>query len=263
MKNKLKQGVVILNAMFLFSIAAHSKEVDVYKTSSGLCFEVQEVFKPSIKRLISEIRTKLEAQIEAGKFVAYLSVPISGRGGGHFQTNVEIAKHTAVRLRAKFGNMLWVLNPAEYNLGGIQGKRAGGGDYMAVWGDVLGGIKGSGASFDIVYFLGPRDVWSFFGSNGIGVLNHISDWAAQRSKVDKKFADFISNQENRKKFLRFYGLRAATTFSKGASDEWNLFQQLNSSREIGEDIAIYFDGNAVEISDFSDHTKAGYAVNCR
>ncbi len=68
---------------------------------------------------------------------------------------------------------------------------------------------------------------------------------------------FIETGDNRRLFLRFYGIRGSVAYSKGAHDEWNIVEALNARRSIGEDIAGYFDGRPIEPGDFFDVVDKG------
>ena len=112
------------------------------------------------------IRDDVVRAIADDRFVIYLSCPISPRGGGDSSTNVAIAKHTAHRIAEQWGNRVFVLNPASYQMESKEGRglldrharmlkaegalpdsfdlpkfaRASyptGGDYMRMWTDVL------------------------------------------------------------------------------------------------------------------------------
>jgi hypothetical protein len=106
-----------------------------YQSAAGSTFAVSPALVADIEALIDRVRSEIAAQKAAGCFVGYLSVPVSSKSGGDFQTNTDMAAHATARIRVEFGNALWLLNPAAYNLP----KAATGGDYMAVWADVLAG----------------------------------------------------------------------------------------------------------------------------
>lgn len=102
------------------------------------------------------------------RFIVYLSCPISPRGGGDPSTNIAIAKFVTRRLVETWGNRIFVLNPASYQMESKEGRgliaqharvlkaegklpaefdlsafekqhRPGGGDYMRLWTKVLVG----------------------------------------------------------------------------------------------------------------------------
>jgi hypothetical protein len=179
---------------------------------------------------------------------------VSSKSGGDFRTNTEMATKIAERIQTEFGSKLWLLNPAAYNLP----KSATGGDYMAVWSDVLAGADGAGADFDVAYFVGPTDVWRFFNVGDTDRLGSIESWLKGRAATDPGYKVIYDNVALRQNFVRYYGLRGSTVYSKGAHDEWNIVLALNAKRPIGEDIAVYFDGRPVEPGDYQDGIDVGY-----
>ena len=170
-----------------------------------------------------------------------------------------------------------------------------GGDYMRMWTRVLAEDsddppeeKNSGRHFDAVYFLGPTDVHDFFTRNGDGNLTdgleayfsrkYTTDAAfrASYSVADAGWANTKPTpretqaralwEDRRKEFMRFYGLRASVTFSKGSHDEWNILLLLNERRlaiskgDAGSLIAAYFDGKQVSPGSLVNPIPPGYAV---
>ncbi len=219
-----------------------------YMTTAGSAFAVQPSLIGEIEKLIDKVRAEIAAAQARGKFIAYMSVPVSSKSGGDFNTNIEMANHVTAAIEARFGDKLWVLNPAAYSLP----KAATGDDYMAAWGDVLGGVDGKGSDFDMVYFVGPSDVWGFFGLTNIDKLGDLATWLANKAQTDPHYKSINGTPDTRQGFLRFYGLRASTVFSKGCHDEWSIFMHLNAMRTVGDDIAVYFDGRPIEPGDFDD-----------
>jgi hypothetical protein len=170
-----------------------------------------------------------------------------------------------------------------------------GGDYMRMWTRVLSEDsdeppeqKNSGRHFDAFYFLGPTDVLDFFTRNGEANLTdgleayfsrkYATDpvfraaysvpntgWANTKPSVDEEKARAAWEQQ-RKDFMRFYGLRASATYSKGSHDEWNILLQLNERRlkatkgDVGELIAAYFDGKQVSPGSLVNPIPPGYAT---
>jgi hypothetical protein len=153
-----------------------------------------------------------------------------------------------------------VINSAAFNLPTVGDRPPGGGEYMAVWSDVLAGQDGKGDEFDMVYFVGPSDVWSYFGLDGIENLTKLERWVDAKAEQDPEFKKFISTGNNRSQFLRYYGLRGSVAYSKGAHDEWNIVAALNGRRAIGDDIAVYFDGRPIEPGDYEDFVEPGYRL---
>lgn len=225
-----------------------------YQSRSGALFNVTPAMTEAIDELIDKVITEVNHHKSTGRFIGYLSVPISSRGGGDFETNTNMASAIADRVGKDFGKLLWVLNPAAYDLP----KGATGGDYMAVWADVLAGVKGGGDDFDLVYFVGPNDVWNYFGASGADRLGVIEKWLETKAASDNRYKSILEDANHKSKFLRYYGLRGSAAYSKGAHDEWNIVTALNAKRAIGNDIAIYFDGTPIEPGDYGDKTDAGY-----
>ena len=150
---------------------------------------------------IDLIRRDIQRARAEDKLVVYLSCPISSRGGGYSGTNVDVARHIERSLLERWGEAFWILNPAQYQLEskagtglinqhaeslGIDLERLEkldmpiGGDYMRMWTTVLvenesqvglrtienKNLYNTGQFFDAFYFIGPRDVQSFFLSEG-------------------------------------------------------------------------------------------------
>jgi len=172
---------------------------------------------------IELIREDIERARSEDKMIVYLSCPISPRGGGNAPTNVEIARATQVNMHARWGNRLWVLNPAVYQMesksgAGLMNRHANqldvslpstppsGGDYMRMWCKVL--IEESlpklvskvpssgphfGSKFDAFYFLGPSDVHHFFTQGqSVQLTDTIEKYFAQRFAIDCDFRDIYS-----------------------------------------------------------------------
>lgn len=227
-----------------------------YRTKSGADFDVTPSLVPAIDDLTTKVAAVVAARRAEGKFIGNLSVPISSRGGGHFDTNIAMAASITSRVETEFGADLWLLNPAAYDLP----RPATGSDYMAVWSDILAGADGQGKDFDMVYFVGPHDVWSFFGAQPPDRLGAITRWLKAQASADLKYQEILSNKEKLRSFVRYYGLRGSAAFSKGAHDEWNIVSSLNALRAVGDSIAIYFDGRPVEPGDYDDLTRHGVPV---
>lgn len=269
----------------------------------------ERIFDAQVELIRSDIA---RARVD-GRLVLYLSCPISSRGGGWAGTNVDIARHVERRILDKFGESFWVLNPAQYQLESKAGtgllvahaKRLNidleqlrkhgneptGGDYLRMWTKVLVEGEGliQGRNFDAFYFLGPRDVHSFFLSNGDTTLTAgIFSYFARKHATDFDFrmefsADLpdstggptVDNEKwirRRREFLRFYGLRASAAFSLGCRDEWTILRLINQERrrasttpstpsgDAGEQLAAYFDGEQIPLASLDGVIATGYAV---
>lgn len=227
-----------------------------YETTAGFIFVVNPDLKEAIALLTKKVRSQIEDAKKQDKYIGYLSIPVSKRGGGDFDTNIEMGKAVATRVNHLFGEKLWLLNPGAYNLG----KDAKGGDYMAVWADVLAGFDGKGNDFDLVYFVGPNDVWPFFGAESTNKIGAVEGWLDRMASESKHYKCIAEDPENRKNFIRYYALRGSTAYSKGAHDEWNIIIELNKHRPIGKDIAVFYDGAPIEPGDFDDRTDRGDGI---
>jgi hypothetical protein len=251
-----------------------------------------------------------------GRLVLYLSCPISSRGGSWAGTNVDIARHVEREILQRLGESFWVLNPAQYqleskaglglleqhakaigiNLADLKGMSPGGGDYMRMWTRVLveDGEHNLGRNFDAYYFLGPRDVLSFFTANGSETLTAgVQGYFARKMEADGAFrhqfsapdtiwnGNVLSEAEEkqklewvrkRKDFLCYYGLKASANFSLGSHDEWAILRLLNQARrkasasadkldgDVGDQIAALFDGSQVSLSASEAPLSRGYAL---
>ncbi len=289
----------------------------------------REIFDEQI-RLIKDDITRAKAE---GKLLVYLSCPISSRGGGYSGTNVDIARHIERRLLERWGEAFWILNPAQYQLEskagtGLMNRHAeqlnidlarlrslsdpNGGDYMRMWTTVLvsnaqkTGARDVGAPyvntgqfFDAFYFIGPRDVQDFFGTDAVTLTAGIQDYFARKFAADPDFHDYFSVagiawqraqanaaissaqqllrdnwQGMRHDFLRYYAVRASVNFSLGSHDEWLIFKLLNQKRrdvsrdaahfmvdgDVGEQIAGFFDGGQIDPASTEASLSHGYSV---
>ena len=244
--------------------------------------------------------------------MVFQSLPLTGRGGGHFATNVEVAEHTSRRLMERWGHRFWVLNPARYQLESKEGtglmhlhaarlsvergveidvdelfRRSPphGGDYMRMWTRILveGDDDQTGRRWDVLYFLGPNDVRSFFTEDGARTWTAgVEEYFARKQTMDRDFHDAfvppyfdrdgrrLTGREEKEEwkrrrnaFFRYYTVRAGVNFSLGCHDEWNIWQALNERRRraeegIAEQIAGYFDGRQVDPAAFTRRTAGGY-----
>src|SRR5207249_8882925 len=108
--------------------------------------------------------------------IIYASTPISPRGGGVEKVNLAIAASVKARLEKMYGHGAWVIDPGVYQLPKVDGKDAGGSEYMVMWTRVLGGDDGAGRDIDTAHFTGPADMRAFFGDRKSTRLNssHVS-----------------------------------------------------------------------------------------
>ena len=289
-----------------------------------------DIFDLQIDRIQQDIR---RAKAE-GRLVIYLSCPISPRGGGYATTNVDVARHVERTLLEKWGEGFWILNPAQYQLESKAGTglmdqhakdlgldlkklieiagRPIGGDYMRMWTTVLvenGRQVGdrqfdekfvdTGQYFDAFYFIGPRDVQSFFLSHGETLTAGIQAYFARKFATDSDFREEYSDPNpdwrrlgprtainedkyklrdawnlKRLDFFRYYGLRASANFSFGSHDEWLIYFNLNSIRrdrsknaeefrvdgDVSEQIAGFFDGSQIDPSASETDLSRGYSI---
>lgn len=237
------------------------------ETVLGTVFLVRPAWDDSISKTVDSVREKLREEREKGKIICYVSIPLSSRGGGHRPTNVEISKYVKRTLEARYGiAKFWALAPGviENELPTIDGKRPGGGEYLYMWTEILAGEDGTGAQFDMAYFVGPSDMYGYFGIGHGAVLVHLDAYISDRSQRDVEFRQAVADKPDaRRAFIRYYGIRASATFSHGAHDEWNIFRLVNRRRDIGEEVAIYFDGRQVVPSAAEAPVRPGYEESSR
>jgi len=227
------------------------------------CFCVASGMEDAIAQRVASIRETVRAQKQQGKLIAYLSVPISGTGGGYFPINVQVAQQEKERIEQQLGaQSSWVLNPASTVFSLPSG--ASGADYMAMWAQVLEGETGLGEDFDAFYFAGPaayKHYFSLTGSNDAGRLADYYDSHAANDASLRKIA--------RLDFIRYYGVRASVSFSSGSHDEWNIARGINERRRASKDygisrqLAVLFNGEAVAPSLFESAVAPGNAGECR
>jgi len=223
----------------------------VTPTVVGLKFCADPRLGAAITERITKIREEVRAQRRAGKLIVYASTPISPRGGGDMRVNVEIAASVKRRLEKEYGAAVWVLDPGPYQLPPIDGRSAGGGDYMVMWTEVLGGEDGAGRDFDMVHFTGPADMRAFFGCAGADVSGCVARHPA---------AQAIADPTRRAAFVRYYTLRASSAYSTGAHDEWNIVVRINRKRPIGDQLAMFFDGRPLSPAEMETEIAPGYEV---
>src|SRR5205823_10594238 len=138
-------GLVMAAALAAVAGAAECKPpLAATPTVVGLTFCADPRLGATITERIRKLREEVRAQRRSGKLIVYASTPISPRGGGDMAVNVAIAASVKARLEKEFGSAVWVLDPGRYQLPEVDGRSAGGGDYMVMWAEVLGGEDGAG-----------------------------------------------------------------------------------------------------------------------
>jgi hypothetical protein len=244
------------------ALAAKSTEC----TKIAVCYCVDSDLKTIIDAKVASIRQMLAAERTAGKAVGYMSVPLSAIGGGFFNVNLEVAAAAKAHIEKRFGDQqVWILNPG-MPLANI--PNGSGADYMLMWTQVLEGRDGLGEDFDFVYFVGPRDFARYFALDGIGDMLKVEQFFDKRSESDADLKKAVDKGLTRTAFRNYYALKASTTFSKGAHDEWNIIRGLNERRRahdrfgIANQLAVLFDGGGVSPASSESATSDGHAGKC-
>ena len=49
-------------------------------------------------------------------------------------------------------------------------------------------------------------------------------------------------------------------YSSGAHDEWNIFVRINRRRQLGEQVAVFFDGRPASPSEMEAEVVLGYEL---
>src|SRR6266508_2923504 len=128
----------------------------VVTTAVGMKYCADPAFDAVIAAQVQRARQDTRAQRQAGKLIVYASTPISPRGGGHVETNLEIAASVKNRLEKEYGAAVWVLDPGRYQMPDVGGKSPGGAEYMVMWTAVLAGPDGRGRQAAPGHRRGPR-----------------------------------------------------------------------------------------------------------
>jgi hypothetical protein len=188
-------------------------------------------------RQIEQVREDVMRARTEDRLVIYLSVPISRRGGSFDSTNVDIAMATERRLYNRWGDGVWILNPARFQMESKGGygliqkhasslgidleallKHGGplGGDYMRMWTQILvmDGAKNLGGYFDGYYFLGPDDVAAYFDFASNSGTTAVHRYFASRFCTDAGFRYHFSKTDDVD-----WGGRAAVAAGKPQPDE--------------------------------------------
>ena len=230
----------------------------VVTTAVGMKYCADPSFDTVIASQMHIIRQDIRAQRQAGRLVIYSSTPISPRGGGNMEINLEIAASVKTRLEKEYGAAVWVLDPGRYQLPDVAGKPAGGAEYMVMWTAVLAGDDGMGRDFDMVHFTGPQDMRAYFGCGREDVTGCLERWLTARTAVDHKLRRAVAAR--RQTFIRYYALRASSAYSSGAHDEWNIFVRINRTRPLGDQVAIFFDGRPASPAEMEMDVSPGYEL---
>ena len=244
------------------AIAAKSTEC----AKVGICYCVNDELKPTIAQRIEKFRGMIAEQRKAGKSIGYLSVPLTATGGGNFDVNMEVSQATKAVIEKRYGaDYVWILNPGTLEADLPKGTGA---DYMAMWIALLEGPDGMG-DFDFVIFAGPQDFARYFGFDGTNDLGKLDAYFDKRQKSNPGFDKAVqSGSPTKAAFRKYYGLRASSTVSRGAHDEWNIFRLINEKRRAdpklgtGNQIPMLFDGRATAPPEAELAVSEGYVGKC-
>ena len=235
-------------------------------TKINVCYCVDTELKPRIEANVARFRQQLAEQRKAGKLVGYMSVPLSSAGGGNFDVNKEVADAARAAVEKRFGvDQVFVLNPGTADADIPNGSGA---DYMLMWTTLLEGPGGGGEDFDFVYFVGPQDFARYFAFDGSGDMAKLDQFYDRRMKSDPGFEKAVKGGLSRTAFRNYYGLKASTTFSRGAHDEWNIVRSVNERRRgdpklgIANQLPVFFDGRGVSPVDAEVMASEGYVGKC-
>lgn len=232
----------------------------------GVCYCLNDEHRAAIDANVRKFRQTIADQRKAGKSVVYLSVPLSSAGGGNFGVNREVAAATKKAIEKRFGaDYVYVLDPTTPDADLPRG--AGGSEYMVMWTAVLEGADGIG-DFDAAYFAGPNDFARHFGFDGSDDVAKLDAYYDRRAANDPDFAKAVQGGLDKPTFRRYYALRASSTVSRGAHDEWNIIRLINDRRRADPrlgtpgQIPILFDGQGVAPPQFESPVSDGYVGRC-
>jgi len=237
-------------------------------TALNICYCVNSDYADAITENVARVRQLIAEAKAQGKSVGYLSIPLSGSGGGSFSVNKELSARIAKSVTARFGEKsVWMLDPGAEAGNKMDGK-ATGADYMYMWTQILEG-RGLGEDFDFFYFVGPTDFATALGLTGQGDLDRLEVLFDERVAANPAFKKEVDEGKvNKAGFRRYYGLRASVAFSKGSHDEWNIARLINERRrgtanqDIANQLSVLFDGKPVPPSGYESPTAAGYVGRC-
>jgi hypothetical protein len=231
------------------------------RTVLGMQYCADPAFAGVIQQTAQKIRQDVRPQRQAGKLIIYASTPISPRGGGYEKVNLEIAASVKSKLEKEYGSAVWVLDPGKYQMEQVDGKWPGGGEYMVMFTDVLAGEDGTGKDFDMVHFTGPADMRAFFGCSRDDLSGCVERWLETRAAGDEALRrDVAQDKEKRAAFIRYYTMRASSSYSSGAHDEWNIVVKINKKRPLGEQVAMFFEGRPASPAEMETEISPGYEV---
>jgi hypothetical protein len=231
-----------------------------------ICYCVNTDFNPIIEDRVAKIHQLIAGQRKQGKFIGYISTPLSTIEGSYFGLNAQTAADVKARLEKQLGaDFVWMLNPGANDI--IPGEKsvlpntATGADYMWMWTRILEGSDGLGSDFDWIYFVGPADfarTLKLTGTDDMRTIDAYYDAHADELKAVSKV-----------KFRAYYGLRAAISFSYGSHDEWNVARAIDAKRRaadptlgLADQLGIYFNGVAVAPALFEATVVPGNAGAC-
>ena len=263
----LKSRVLALAAVSVIatvsSYALAAKTTECAKV--GICYCVNDELKATIAMRVERFRQLIADHRRAGKAVGYLSVPLTSSGGGNFNVNKAVAEAAKSAIEKRYGaDYVWILNPGTLEADLPKGTGA---DYMAMWVSLLEGADGLG-DFDFVVFAGPQDFARYFGFDGTNDMGKLDAYFDRRLKSDPEFEKAFNGGLTKAAFRKYYGLRASSSVSRGAHDEWNIFRLINEKRradpKLGttNQIPIWFDGRATAPSESESPVSEGYVGKC-
>ncbi len=231
----------------------------------GICYCVNDELTSTIGTKVDRLRQMIAEQRKAGKVVGYLSVPLTSAGGGNFDINKEVAASAKAAIEKRFGaDFVWVLDPGAPDADLPKGT---GPDYMLMFVRLIEGADGLG-DFDFVYFAGPQDFARYFGFDGTNDMAKLEAYFDKRVKSNPDFEKAVQNGLTKTAFRRYYAVRASSSVSRGAHDEWNIFRLVNERRRAdpklgtGNQISVMFDGRGVDPADAEAAVSEGYVGKC-
>ena len=257
--------VVFLAASLATSQAVAQGAKATECTKIGICYCVSNELKPVIEARIAHFRQLAADAHKSGKAVGYLSVPLSPTGGGYMKLNFEVAAAAKAAIEKRFGaDFVWVLDPGSAE----PLPKGSGADYMLMWTEILEGPNGLGEDLDFVYFAGPQDFARVFGLDGNADMAKIDQYFDKRLKSDPDLEKAVQGGLTKSAFRKYYGLKASSAVSKGAHDEWNIIRIVNERRRndpklgVGNQLAVFFDGQGVPAAHIEAAVSEGYAGKC-